>query len=96
MTFLRLILVLAIAGSAFGAGKMPAAQKADGHSCCKSKQSPDQKDQDTKHDCGTCLMVCCRIVTAPADPVTTPLDESPLAVRIFLPPLLADDVGEPQ
>ena len=95
MVLLRLILVIAIGASAFGAGKMPVVKTVDEHSCCKTtKDSPDQKDK--KPDCGTCLMVCCRIVTAPADPVTTPLVESPLAVRIVLPPLLADDLGEPQ
>jgi hypothetical protein len=78
-----------------GANKMPAVQKpADEHSCCKTKHSPNDKEK--KHDCGACLMVCCRIVTAPADPITTSIDESPVAVRILLPPLLADDLGEPQ
>ena len=93
-SFLRLILVLAIGCSAMGANKMPVVQKADEHSCCKSKDA--SHDKEKKHDCGTCLMVCCRIVIAPADPITTPLDESPVAGRIVLPPLLADDLAEPQ
>jgi len=95
MLFLRLILVLAIGASAMGANRMPtAAGKADEHSCCKSKDSSHEKEK--KNDCGKCLMLCCRIITAPADPVMTPIEESPVAVRIVLPPLLADDLGEPQ
>jgi hypothetical protein len=94
MRFLSLILVFAIACSAMGANKMPAVQKADEHSCCKSKDSSHEKEK--KHDCGKCLMTCCRIVTAPADPITTPLDVAPVAVRLIIPPLLARDLGEPQ
>jgi len=94
MRFLSLILVLAVACSALGAKKMPAVQKADQHSCCKPKQSSHESEK--KQDCGTCLMTCCRIVTAPADPITTPLDVSAVAVRIALPPVLADDLSEPQ
>ncbi|MEA2708841.1 MAG: hypothetical protein QOF78_1442 [Phycisphaerales bacterium] len=94
MAFVRLILVLAIGASAMGANRMPAAQKADEHSCCKPKDASQEKEK--KRDCGTCLMTCCRIVSAPADPVTTPIDESPVAVRIVIPPALADDLGEPQ
>jgi len=94
MRILSLILVIAIGASAMGANKMPALAKADEHSCCKHKDA--SRDKETKRDCGKCLMVCCRIVTAPADPITTPLDVAPLAVRIVLPPLLTPDLGEPQ
>ena len=98
MRILSLILVLAIAASAMGANKMPALKKVQQPSCCKSHQSHDQKHNNgnKKNDCGACLMVCCRIVTAPVDTITTPLDESPLAARIVLPPLLVNDLGEPQ
>jgi hypothetical protein len=98
MRTLSLILVLAVASSAMGANKMPAVQKADEHSCCKSKDSssPSPHENEKKHDCGKCLMVCCRIVTAPADPITTPHEFAPLAVRIVLPPVLAVDLSEPQ
>ena len=96
MRILSLILVLAIACSAMGANKMPTVkQSADQHACCKpTKHSHDDKEK--KHDCGKCLMMCCRIVTAPAQPVTTSLDESRVAIRIVLPPLLANSLSEPQ
>jgi hypothetical protein len=98
MRFLSLILVLAVACSAMGANKMPVVQKADEHACCKSKDSSSSSphENEKKHDCGKCLMMCCRIVTAPADPVAAPLEVSPVAVRVVLPPVLADDLSEPQ
>ena len=94
MRFLSLILVLAVACSAMGANKMPAVQKPGEHSCCKPKGSSHENEK--KRDCGTCLMTCCRIVTAPAEPITMPVDVSAVAVRIVLPRVLADDLSEPQ
>jgi hypothetical protein len=101
MRILSLILVLAVACSAMGANKMPApatAASGDEHACCKAKDSssPSSHENEKKHECGKCLMVCCRIVTAPADPVAAPLEVSPVAVRIVLLPVLADDLSEPQ
>jgi hypothetical protein len=99
---LRLMLILAIAASGFSVGESASAgsANADQHACCAKSDAAghDQKDDKNHHeDCGgACLMVCCRSVTAPADPVATPLDQSPLAVRIILPPLHANDLGEPQ
>src|SRR5829696_7874998 len=101
MRILSLILAFAIAASTFGISKaaaVAAAPAGDEHACCTSPQPPSHDDKDDHHkDCGgACHMVCCRAVTAPADPVATPLDVAPVAVRIILPPLLADDLGEPQ
>ena len=106
MRILSLILAFAIAASTFGAGAgmsaaaVAAADGTDDHSCCMSRDPAQSSDdqRDTPHeDCnGACLMVCCRTVTTPADPVATQLDISPLAVRIVLPPLHANDLREPQ
>jgi hypothetical protein len=97
MRILSLILVLAVACSAMGANKMPAVQKsADPHACCTPTKHSHDNEKEKKHECGKCLMMCCRIVTAPAEPITTSLDESAVAERIVLPPLLADNLGEPQ
>ena len=100
MLFLRLILVLAIGASVVRTGESiatAAAPERDEHACCHSREPAGQQDDGQHKDCGgACLMTCCRTVTAPADPVATPLDVSHVAVRIVLPPLLADDLGEPQ
>ncbi len=102
---LRLALILAIATSGFSAGESAAVATAasggDEHACCATTHPAagheNGDDKNHHNDCGgACLMVCCRTVTVPADPVTTPLDHSTLAVRIVLPPLLANDLGEPQ
>ena len=95
MTFLRLILILAVATSAMGAGEMVEFEKQTSMDCCKSKDDCRQ-EKDAGHDCGgACLMTCCRTLTAPADPVTTPLAESDVSVATVLPPLLVNDLGEP-
>ena len=101
MRILSLILAFAIAASTLGARETAAtavAAKGDEHACCKSRQPASHEKDDSQHnECGgACHMVCCRTVIAPADPIATLLDESPLAVRLVLPPLLADDLGEPQ
>jgi len=104
---LRVMLILAVAASGLTVGQSPRAAAStagsgDEHACCvKNKYAGHEQDQDKQKshhkDCdGACLMVCCRAVTAPADPIAAPLDESPLAVRLNLPPLLAHDLGEPQ
>lgn len=94
MRILSLILALAIAASTIGSAEVAAAPEGDEHACCKSQESQKEKES---HDCGgACLLTCCRTVTAPADPLTTALDQAPLAIRMVLPPLLADDLGEPQ
>src|SRR5688500_2387376 len=101
MRILSLILAFAIAASTLGAGEIAAATASSGdeHACCASREPvSNDNEQDNHHrDCGgACLMTCCRTVTAPADPVATPLEESLVVVRMILPPLLADDLGEPQ
>jgi hypothetical protein len=96
MRILSLILAFAIAASAMGAGEMAMAKpaQADEHACCKSPDS--QKDQPAEDCNGVCRMVCCRTVTAPAEPIVMPLDRVGLTVRLILPPLLVNDLGEPQ
>lgn len=97
MRILSLILAFAIAASTFGAGNPATAAPSDQHACCNSSEPINHDNEDQHKDCGSsCPMTCCRTVTAPADPVATPLDAAPLAVRITLPALLADDLREPQ
>ena len=96
------MLILAIAASGFSVGKstLASSNAADEHACCVTRGpdgQSDDKDKNHHNDCGgACLMVCCRTVTAPADPVATSLDEPPVAIRFNLPPLHANDLGEPQ
>ena len=95
-----LILAIAASGLSVGKGALASSNAADEHACCVTTgQDGQSDDKDKKHhnDCGgACLMVCCRTVTAPADPVATSLDDSPVAIRLNLPPLHANDLGEPQ
>ena len=103
---LRLTLILAIAASGFSAGRSGVAavasnqNSADEHACCTKGDAADhdnEKKPNPNDCCGTaCLMLCCRTVTPPISTDATLLDVAPLAVRIVLPPLHADDLGEPQ
>ena len=93
MRFLPLILVLAVAASSMGAMKMPQMKQADAHACCKTDGSSDSKDK--KDDCGTCLMMCCRIVATPADRVGDLIARDDVAADVILPPLVANDLTDP-
>ena len=105
MRILSLILALAIAASGFSAGRSSVAavasnqNAADEHACCTNGDpgGQDEKKSDPNDCCGTaCLMLCCRTVTPPVNADQTLLDVAPLAARVTLPPLLANDLGEPQ
>src|SRR4051794_13713611 len=93
MRFLSIILALAIAASAGGAGRMPEVKRAAAHSCCKHNDS--SKHEKKKHDCGACPMACCRIATAPAEPISMTLALTDLATDVILPPMVVHALSEP-
>ena len=105
MRILSLILALAIAASGFSAGRSSGAavtsnqNSADEHACCTTDNpgGHDEKKSDPNDCCGTaCLMLCCRTGTPPVNADQMLPDVAPLAARVILPPLIADDLGEPQ
>ena len=102
---LRLMLILAIAASGLTAGQSARAAAStsgtsDDHACCTTDtpaSHDNEKEPDPNDCCGSaCLMLCCRTVTPPVGTDATLLDVAPLAIRIVLPLLHADDLGEPQ
>jgi hypothetical protein len=91
-----MLAVSIVASSAVGSARMPVVKQiAADHACCK-KAAPDNDPSEQKGDCGTCLMTCCRIAFAPAEPVGDLLPRADLATDLFLPPLVAHDLSEPR
>ena len=96
MRILAVILIFAVAASALGAAPMPATKVlADEHSCCKTTVPANDKSQQKGEDCGTCHLACCRMITAPAEPLATLVARADLARDLILPPLVANGLAEP-
>jgi hypothetical protein len=83
MRFVSLILALAIAASAVGAGRMPEVKRTDQHSAVSTKDSSHEKEEE--HDCGSASMDVLPDRDRAGEPITTRWTLRPVAVRIVLP-----------